>query len=261
MTYHFADGQIGYPPIEAVLPVQTTIPPNPFWDRSFIAVASDPVWGCGEFVFGQISANIRPFGLCSMLEVWDATNKIYTMNFTESVSSATPNLGSALYVFAGNQGGVTGATVAASAGMYGWFMMAGRIPVNGSATLAAGVTAGRTGAGQIGGNTAGVQVLNAKVVTPATQTVVAATAGLGATGDTQIQLASVQGFFPGVYVSGTGVGAAAICTSVDPISKIIQVSVVNSAQVSGNVTATYNNGTIFYNVLAMNRSFAQGAIT
>lgn len=258
MTYHFADGQVGYPPIEAVLPVSALIPPNPFWDRSFIAVASDPVWGCGEFVFGQASGNIRPYGLCAMTEVWDATNKLFTINFAECV--ATANIGKALYVAQGNVGGVGGATVAMSAGQYGWFMMAGRTPVNSAATIAADTTAGH-GAGQLIANAAGVQVLNGRVITPATQTVVAASAGLGAAGDTQIQLASVAGFFPGVYVSGTGVGAAAICTAVDQVNKIIQVSVVNSAQVSGNITATYNNGTIFYNVLSMNRAFAQGAIT
>jgi hypothetical protein len=258
MTYRFDDGQIGYNPIEAVQAVPLLTPPNPFFSPGFIACAEDPIWGPGEFVFGRVGANIRPYGLCSLLEVWDATNKVFTYNFTECV--ATANIGRALYVFQGNVGGVAGATVAASAGQYGWFMMTGRTPVNSSASIAADVTSGH-GAGQVVANAAGQQILNARVITPATQTVVAATAGFGATGDITIGLSNVAGFFPGVYVSGTGVGAAAICTAVDPIGKTIQVSVVNSAQVSGNVTATYNNATIFYNVLSMNRAFAQGAIT
>jgi hypothetical protein len=54
-------------------------------------------------------------------------------------------------------------------------------------------------------------------------------------------------------VSGTGVGAAAIVSKVDPIGKFILVTVVNSAAVTGNVTQTANNATIFYNVLEMNR--------
>lgn len=258
MTYHFADGQIGYPPIEAVLPVQSVIPPNPFWDRSFLAVASDPVWGCGEFVFAQIAANLRPYALCSLLPVWDATNKLYTYNATECV--ATTLLGRPLYVFQGNVGGVAGATVAGSAGQYGWFMTSGRTPVNSTATIAADTASGH-GAGQLVALGAGVQVVNSRVITPATQTVVAATTGFGAAGDTTIGVSNTAGFFPGLYLSGTGVGANAICTGVDPLSKTIQSSVVNSAQVSGNVTATYNNATIFYNVLEMNRAFAQGAIT
>lgn len=259
MTYRFDDGQAGYNPIESIQPVPATTPPNPFFSPGFIAVAEDPVWGPGEFVFGRVGANIRPYGLCSLLEVWDATNKVFTYNFVEAL--ATTLSGRSLYVLQGNQGGVTGATIAASAGMYGWFMTTGRTPVNGTVSVAADVTAGHNATGQLTALAASLQVVNARVITPATQTVVAATAGLGAIGDTQIQLASVAGFFPGVYVSGTGVGAAAICTAVDQVSKIIQVSVVNSAQVSGNVTATYNNATIFYNVLSMNRMFAQGAIT
>jgi hypothetical protein len=255
MTYRFDTPEMGYPPIESVLPVQATIPPNPFWSRGFLAPAEDPVWGPGEFVFGQANGNIRPFGLCSLLEVWDATNKIFTYNFTEC--AATANLGRALYVFQGNFGNST--TVAASAGQYGWFMTSGRTPVNSTSSIAADTTAGH-GAGQVIANSAGIQLLNARVITAATQTVVAA-ATSGVTGGSVIGLVNVQGFFPGVYVSGTGVGAAAIVTSVDTIGKTITVSVVNSANVSGNVTATYNNATIFYNVLSMNRAFAQGAIT
>jgi len=259
MTYRFDDGQAGYNPIEAVQPVPATTPPNPFWSPGFIAVAEDPVWGPGEFVFGRVGANIRPYGLCSCLPVWDAANKIFTYNFVEALATALS--GRSLYVLQGNVGGVAGATVAASAGQYAWFQMSGRSPVNGTATVAADTTAGHNATGQLTALVASLQVVNARVITPATQTVVAAQTGLGAIGDTQIQLASIAGFFPGVYVSGTGVGAAAICTAVDQVSRIIQVSVVNSAQVSGNVTATYNNAAIFYNVLEMNRMFAQGAIT
>lgn len=258
MTYRFDDGQIGYPPIEAIQPVPALTPPNPFWSPGFIACAEDPVWGPGEFVFARIGANIRPYGLCTLLPVWDATNKLFTYNMTEC--AATTLIGRGLYVLQGNAGGVAGATVAGSAGQYGWFMTSGRTPVNGTSTIGAD-TASSHGAGQLIALGTGTQVVNSRVITPATQTVVAAQTGLGAIGDTQIQLASVAGFFPGVYVSGTGVGALAICTAVDQVSKIIQVSVVNSAQVSGNVTATYNNATIFYNVLEMNRAFGQGAIT
>lgn len=257
MTYRFDSPEMGYPPIEAVIPVQALLQPSPFWSRGFLAPAEDPVWGPGEFVFGQANGNIRPFGLCSLLEVWDAVNKQYIYNFTEC--AATANLGRALYVFQGNVGGVAGTTVAIGAGQYGWFMNSGRTPVNSTSTIAADVTAGH-GAGQLIANAAGIQVLNSRVITPATQTVVAASV-FGFLGAAVIGLVNVQGFFPGCYVSGTGVGAAAICTFVDPISKQIGVSVVNSAAVIGNVTATYNNGAIFYNVLSMNRAFAQGAIT
>jgi hypothetical protein len=41
----------------------------------------------------------------------------------------------------------------------------------------------------------------------------------------------------------------------------VTASVANSADIAGTVTLTYNNGTIFYNVVHFNRPFAQGAIT
>lgn len=251
MTYRFDDGQVGYPPIEAVQGVPTTTPPNPFWSPGFLATAEDPVWGPGEFIFARAGAGIRLYGGCILLPVWDATNKVYTYNATEW--PATTLLGRPGYVFQGNRAILTGE--------YGWFMTSGRTPVNGSATIAADTIAGHNAAGQLTANGASLACLNARVITPATQTVVAACTGFGAIGDTTIGLASVSGFFPGVYVGGTGVGASAICSGVDPIGKTITVTVANSAQVTGNVTATYNNGTIFYNVLEMNRMMLQGPIT
>src|SRR5882724_10726249 len=200
MTYRFDDGQAGYPPIEDVQAVPATTPPNPFWSPGFIAVAEDPIWGPGEFIFARAGAGIRLYGGCTLLPVWDATNKVYTYNMTEWPN--TTLIGRPGYVFQGKR--------AAVVGEYGWFMMRGRSPVNGTVTVAADVAAGHNATGQLTANAASLQCLNARVITPATQTVVAAVAGFGAIGDTTIGLASVSGFFPGVYVSGTGVGAAAI---------------------------------------------------
>jgi hypothetical protein len=50
------------------------------------------------------------------------------------------------------------------------------------------------------------------------------------------------------------VGSAAIVSFVDPLGKYILVTVVNTATpISGNLTALYNNATIFYNVIHCNR--------
>lgn len=249
MTFKLDDLYIGYPPIENVVPVPAsllalTISPGT------IALAEDPSWGPGEFVFARASAGIRLAGLCTLTSVWDATNRTIQQNMVECPNTA--NLGRPLYVYVGN--------TALTVGQYGWFMMTGTYPINGTATVAADTVLGIAAAGQVGANTAGKELLNARVVIAATQTVVAAN-GRGTTGDTVIFLANTQGFFPGVYVSGTGVGAAAICSFVDPLGRFITVTVANSATVTGNITATYNNATIFYNVVAMNRVGAQGAIT
>jgi hypothetical protein len=257
MSYKLDYRYIGAPPIESVTPVPATlsaltIPPG------IIVEAEDPVWGPGEFIYARANGTIRLYGLCVLTEVWDSTNKVYTYNMTECPT--TTLLARSVYVAQGVGAGVGSAVNAFTVGQYGWFMTSGRTPLNCSASVAAAVTFGHNAAGQGTTNAVSVQVVNATTVTPATQTVVSA-ATFGASGDTRIGLASTQGFFVGGYVSGTGVGASAIITAVDDKNSVITVSVANSAAVTGNVTITYNNATIFYNVVSLNRAFAQGAIT
>jgi len=241
----------GYPPIENVVPVPATLRDIPI-SPGFIATAQDPVWGPGEFIFARAGGAIRLRGGCVLLPVWDATNKVFTYNMTEW--PATAGIGRPLYVYVGN--------TALTTGQYGWFQMSGRSPVQGNAAGAAGNLVGHaaTGIADVDNTlAAGAQILNAIVITPASQTVTAQAVS-GVSGDTRIFLSNTMGFFPGVYVSGTGVGAAAICSFVDPLGRYIDVTVANSAAVSGTITATYNNGAIFYPVIEFNRMGAQGQI-
>jgi hypothetical protein len=249
MTYKIDDQYLGYPPIENVVPAPANAPLGLPISAGAILPAEDPVWGPGEFIFARAGGAIRLYGACLLTPVWDATNKVYTYNMTEVTNTA--NLGRAAYVYQGN--------VALTTGQYGWFMMTGRTPVNCNASVAAASPLGVAAAGQLGANTAGKEVLNATCVTPATQTVVQS--GSGVAGDTVIRLSNTSGFFVGGYLSGTGVGTNAVVTFVDPLGRYINASVANSANVSGNVTVTYNNATIFYNVIDMNRAGYQGAIT
>ena len=76
-----------------------------------------------------------------------------------------------------------------------------------------------------------------------------------------LQVPNSDGWFVGAYLSGTGIAAATTVSSIDPSGRFVTLSVVTTAAVSGSVTATYNNATIFYNVAHLNRPFAQGAIT
>lgn len=249
MAFKFDARYVGYPSVENVVPVPATgvLPPiNP----GFLATAEDPVWGPGEVKFGRAGGTIPLGALCQNVAVWDATNKVFTENMV--VAANTANLGRPCYIYLGN----TQITV----GQFGWFLATGKYPCASGATLAIDAAVGVTAAGIVGAFAAGKQIVNARVVTAATQTVVAASVS-GISGSNQIFLASTAGFFPGAYLSGTGVGAAAICSFVDPLGRFILATVVNSAAVTGNVTATYNNGTIFYNVLEINRPFMQGQIT
>lgn len=254
MTYRFdAPSMGGYPPIENVVPIPTNLQSLPI-SPGFIATAEDPVWGPGEFIFARAGAGIRLYGLCTLLPVWDVTNKVFTYNATESPVQATVGLARPLYVYQGN--------VAITAGQYGWFQQTGRTPINGVVAFPAADVAVFRGAavGQVTPTASiGAQLLNARVITPSTQTVV--TPGSGVIGSNQIFVGSTQGFFVGGYLSGTGVGAAAIVSFIDPLGRYILATVVNSAAVTGNVTITYNNATIFYPVVEMNRLGAQGQIT
>lgn len=247
--YKLDSQYIGYPQINDLVSQPSAAALRNMLTRGFLARAEDKVWGPGEFIFGRANGTIPAYQLCVFTPVWDATNKVYTMNFTAVPNTA--NLGREAAV---NQAG------AMVAGDYGWFLTSGLSPVDCTASVAADTTFGIVAAGQGGANSAGKQVVGARVVAPATTTVVSASV-VGVSGENTIQVASTDGFFKGGFLSGTGVGAASRVTNIDEQNGILTVSVVNSAAVSGNVTITYNNATIFYNVARFNRSFYQGAIT
>lgn len=265
MTWTVDDQQPGYPPIEPFVPATapTGISPWPPTPQGTLVVASDPVWGVGEFIFAKANGTIRNFGLCVLTQNWNATSRQYDWNATEIANTA--GQGRPVYVCMSEQANGT-ANQALTVGQYGWFMDAGIVPVNGTATVAQATVFGITAAGQVGANSAGKQILNATIATPATNTVVKSVAGGGAqgantSGASLIQVNNVDGLFVGGYLSGTGVGTNAIIQAIDRIGMVLTVSVVNSAQVTGNVTQTANNATIFYNVAVLDRAFCQGATT
>src|SRR5688572_28154270 len=121
--YKLDSQYIGYPRINDLVPVPANlralnVPPG------FLARADDKVWGPGEFIFGRAGGSIRAYGLCVFTPVWDATNKLYTMNFTEVPNTA--NLGREVAV---NQAG------AMTVGQYGWFLVSGLTPVDCTASV------------------------------------------------------------------------------------------------------------------------------
>jgi hypothetical protein len=251
MTYKVDEQLAGYPPIEAA-PIAAPaalnlLPLTP----GFLVPAEDRVWGPGEFVFARANGAIRQYGLCVMTPVWDAANLCYTVNMTEAPNTA--NLGRPVFV--------AQAAGAMAAGQYGWFMSSGITPVNCAASVAADTAWGIGGAGQGGAVSAGKSILNSRIVTAATQTVIKA-ALRGAIGDTKIEVANTDGWFVGGYLSGAGVAAGATITSIDPLGKYVNASAVHTGALDGvNVTVTYNNAAIFYNVAVLNRAGAQGPIT
>lgn len=263
MTWKLDSRYLGYPAIEPFIPtlalsgLPASTPGYPLFPQGLVVTAEDPVWGTGEFMLMKAAGTIRLRALVQFLPVWNATNRNYDWNMVEAANTTLS--GRPVGVCMSEQGSV-GAVNALTIGQWGWVMVSGLTPINGNASVAADVAFAVVAAGQIGANAISKQVLNARIVTPATQTVTA-TAIEGVSGSDLIRVTNTDGFFVGCYLSGTNVGAAAICRSVDQNAKIIQASVVNSGTVTGTVTGTYNNATIFYNVAQIARPIIQGPIT
>lgn len=213
-----------------------------------VVEAVDPYWGGGEFIYVKFSSTVTTKALCIILPVYNSTDGRW--DFVASEAPSTTIMGQMVGV----------AIHAAVTGAYGWLQIGGLTPVKCNAAVAADTTFSIAAAGQGGAAAAGKQVVNARIVGASTITKVTA-ALTGVSGATTIQVASTDGVFVGAYASGTGVGSAAIVTAINQDERTVTVSVANSAVVTGNVTFTYNNGTIYYNVALLNRPFAQGAIT
>lgn len=256
MTFKFDQQFIGYPPIENVVPVPASLAAlegTSGISPGFMATAEDPVWGPGEFIFGRAGGSIPLASACVLQTVWDAVNLTIQQNMV--VAPNTANNSQSLYAYMGN--------TALTVGQYGWFMMAGNYPVASNASVAAQTVVGIAAAGQLGATSAGKQVQGAISAIPATQTVTTNIIGgyFSQNGGTTVQVQNPAGFFPGVYVSGTGIAAGAFVTAIDYNKKVLTLSAANTAAPSGVLTATYNNGTIFYNVIQMNCPQMQGRIT
>lgn len=208
--------------------------------------ALDNYWGGGEFMYVKANGSIRQFGLVVITQTIASNQVVY--NATEVPNTA--NLGRTLGV----------AMVSATSGQFLWVCIGGVVPVNCSASVTADTTFGIAAAGQGGANSAGKQILNARVVVAATQTVAKANCTANS-GSNRLLVPSADGWFAGAYLSGTGIAAATTVTDIDPSGTIVTLSANTTAAVAGTVTATYNNATVFYNIAHINRPFAQGAIT
>lgn len=243
-------------PLAGVRPINQTYAQDTTLDENMgtLVPAVDPYYGGGEFVFAFFSAITPEKALVALTPTFDSTNNRWRINATAVANTA--NLGQSLGV---------AVMPATAAGTYGWVQVHGITPVACNAAVAADTSFGIAAAGQGGAVAAGKQVLNARIVGASGTTIVKVSAGgvngVGVTGDNRIQLNNTDGLFVGGYVAGTGIAAGAKITAIDVAEQLITVSANHTATVTGNVTMTPNNGTIFYNTAFLNRPFAQGAIT
>ena len=225
-----------------VQPPDTTIRERP----GTLIAAQHAYFGGWELVYGRATASIRQFGLVTLGGAFASGIGVET-TFTETANTANTGAPVAVALFA------------MTTGQYGWAVVRGAVPVNSTASIAAGATAGIGAAGQAGANSAGKQILGAVGAIASSQTV--ATFATANAGSNRLVVNSANGWFPGIYLSGTGIAAGTTVLSIDPDNRGVTISAATTALVNGTVTGTFNNGTIHYNTLMINRPCLQGAIT
>lgn len=208
--------------------------------------AYDPFWGYGEFVYGKAAAALN-FGnvVVPQAALFSSFDKVPN----------TANLGQGVLI-ACNEFAIS---------TFGWFQKAGIAVVKSTATVAAAAAVGLTGAGTIGANTAGKQVLG--------YTQLASQTGTKAITNVQTQNGSAalvcpagyDGFFLGAALSGTGIPAATVVAKLDPDGKTVYTGSAigtvgdknSTATGAVTVTATFTG----FSIAEIESPFIQGAIT
>lgn len=213
-----------------------------------IVKAFDPWWGAGEFMYVRANGSIRAFGVCVLTPAFNSGDARWRYEATEVPNTA--NLGRTLGV----------ALRAMTSGQYGWVCVGGLVPVNCNASVAADTTFGIAAAGQGGANSAGKQILNARVMAAGATTVAKSNCQV-VSGSPVIRVPNADGWFVAMPISGTGIPASTTVSGIDPSGLAVTLSANATASGSVTVTGTYNDATIFYNIAHLNRPFAQGAIT
>lgn len=197
--------------------------------------AVDPYFQAGEFFYGKAAGSIT----ACQLVTWDKYDNVTAMTNTANT---------------GAQLGVAIQTM--TSGQFGWFMVSGTFPISATASVAQGTTFGITAAGQVGANSAGKQVLNAKSAGASTLTVVKA--GCQTTnGSTTIIAPNTDGWFIGITLSGTGIPASTTVSAIAPDGRTVTVNNASTATGTASVTGTYTN----FILASFDRPLAQGAIT
>lgn len=211
-----------------------------------IITVVDPYWGGQDLIYlSSPTATAVPTGTPV---VWDVNNQATAV-------PNTANLGMPL-AFALN------AIPSQTGTSYGWFVVAGRFVAASNASVAAAAPIGIAAAGRLGANSAGKQALNTRVAAAATTTVVKTNVQTQSGSNLlRVNSGNTDGWFVGVAVTGTGIPASTTITAIDPDNRTVTMSANATATGGVTVTGTYNDGTIFYNVVTTDRPFAQGAIT
>lgn len=197
---------------------------------------TDPYWGGASFVYLKAGGTITQGNLCS----WDK-------DFVATATANTAHTGAPCVV----------AIYPMTTGQYGWFCIAGEVPVSVTASVAAGVTFGLTGAGTVGAISNGKQILNAVSVLASTGTVVKANTTT-VSGSAVLHMSSpADGWFHGMALSGTGIAGGATIIGISDDGRYVTMSANATASGSVSVTGTYTG----FIKAQISRPFVQGQVT
>lgn len=209
---------------------------------------SDPYWGGGEAIYLQMPTS-------TALNVGHVLVYDTATSFVASAVANTTLLGKSVAF-------LMNAVASNASAQFGWAVISGQFPVWSNASVAANTAIGIVAAGQAGAVANGKQIVNCRVTKAATTTVAKTNTQTFAS-NTVLVPSNSDGWFVGVALSGTGVGASAVISAIDPdgASPSIVSSVASTATASVTVTGTYNDATNFWNVCTFDRPFMQGQIT
>lgn len=210
-----------------------------------IVGAVDPYFGGQELIYLAVPAS-TPLVVGTPV-VWDVNNSIV----------AVPNTANLGVPVAFSLNSVPTSTSV----QYSWFVVEGQTLAASGASVAAAVAIGITAAGRLGAVANGKQILGARVEAPATTTVTKANVSTMSGSNVLKSPNGTDGLFVGAAVSGTGIPASTTITGIDPDNFRITMSANATATGAITLTVTYNDGTIFYNVITVDRPMAQGQVT
>lgn len=221
-----ASATSGYVPLIPVGTIYSVV--DPYWGGLELIRLSIPVSTAVKV--GEVSTITSTFGFVAVPN---------TANLGQSVAiSISPVASNATYV------------------QYGWFAISGRYPIRSGASVTADTAFGITAAGVVGAIANGKQILNARVQVAATTTV--AKTAQTVNGSTIIKVTATDGWFVGVAVTGTGIPASTVISTIDQDNRSVTLSAAATATGSVTATGTYNDGTTYWNIATFQRPFAQG---
>ncbi len=212
----------------------------------------NPYWGGGEAIYLQMPTSTAL--QVGTLMSWDTAT-----SFVAAATANTANLGKSV-------GFLMNYVPSNASATYAWVLISGQALAYATASVAADTAFGITAAGQVGANSAGKEILNARVTKPATTTVTKSNTNT-TSGTNVLQVTNADGLFVGCPISGTGIPASTYIGAIDSSGTLVSMttsdlSTAANATATGAITltATYNDSTKYWNVVTCDCPLAQGSI-